>query len=336
MEGKLLGGFSQDEIITFADRGRLLVTANGGSLRVWDLASKQLVQMMDTYGSPIVGLSWLPKFDLLVVASENSRIRLWGTSKTGETLKMQPVHIGAKMPTPEAKQPATPIQLQQMIDLRTFPRLTGDSAAASDAFRLSYTATESAQGARLFYRHHLEQAGWQEFTAKDATVGSLQFQKNGFLISASFYEAAGSNTSVRINFAGNYDLRRVPKFDAAPVETVYENADTVHYRTKADLVQIETELLRKLHQSGWTAYSRLNASHSESEDSRDLEFFRDGMLLRVAIDKYPADPAHYNIQYARLLTTKTIPVPSDSGYVEFDDATQPYLVGTTSMDLGRR
>jgi hypothetical protein len=92
--------------------------------------------------------------------------------------------------------------------------------------------------------------------ATAAAPGSVQFQKDGFRIAASFYESGPSKTFFNVNFAGNYDLRGVPKFDAAPTETVFENGDMVMYQTKASVVQVETTLLRKLHDASWTAYSR--------------------------------------------------------------------------------
>ena len=153
------------------------------------------------------------------------------------------------------------------------------------------------------------------------------------MMTASFYEATESKTSVSVNFSGDYDLRSVPKFDAAPVETVFENENMVMYRTKADVIQLETALLRKLHEAGWTAYSRLHAAQSEQPESRDLEFLRNGITLRVSIGPFPADPASNSVQYSKFLTDKSIPIPQDSGFVEFDGATQPYLVATTAMNL---
>ena len=88
-----------------------------------------------------------------------------------------------------------------------------------------------------------------------------------------------------------------------------------------------------MHEAGWTAYARLHASHSENDYSRDLEFLRDGLSLRISIGKSPADLESNTIQYSGLLMSTSIPVPGDSGFVEFDGATEPYLVATTSMKL---
>lgn len=333
VEAVLKGGFATKELIAFAADGKFLATANGSSIRIWDIASGQLAQIIDAFGWPITGLSWLPETNLLVVASANGRTRIWGSIANGESLGLQAMHAAVAMPDGSSKEPANPAQLLQTMDLRTFPRLAEGVARANDAFDLSYEVAVSPDEAQLFYRYQLGKAGWEEVAAATPTPGSIQFQRGGFMISASFYEAAASKTSVSVNFGGNYDLRWVPKFDAVPVELVFENENIVMYRTKADVIQIETALLRKLHEAGWTAYSRLHAAQSEQPESRDLEFLRNGITLRVSIGPFPADPATNSVQYSKFLTDKSIPVPLDSGFVEFDGATQPYLVATTAMTL---
>ncbi len=332
-EFSLQGGFATEELAAFSANAEFLATANGSSVRVWDIASQRLVQIMDAFGWPITGLSWLPETNVLVVASENGRTRIWGKSKDADALQLAPLHAAVTMPEQSSQVPAAPDQLLQSMDLRTFPRIADSVLSVSDAFSISYETATRPDEAMLFYRYQLDKAGWQEVAAAATTPNSFRFEKDGFMISASFYEAAESKTSVNVSFAGNYDLRLAPKFDKAQIEIVFENEDTVIYRTKADLPEIETTLLRKMHEAGWTAYSRLHSSHTENEDVRDLEFLRNGMVLRVYISRFPADPTSFSVQYSGFLTTNSIPVPVDSGFVEFDGATQPYLVATTTMTL---
>ena len=334
-ESRLNGSFATEEFIAFSANGELLATANGSSVRIWHIASGRLVQIIDATGWPITGLNWLPETNLLVVASENGRVRIWGTTNDGGALKMQPLHSDVAMPDRKLHEPASPKQMLQTIDFRIFPQLPdGERDGKSiDEFSLRYDAAVTADEAQLFYRYQLGKAGWDEVASAVATPNSIRFQKDGFMITASFYEGADSKTSISANFGGNYDVRWAPKFDAAPIELVFENEDTVMYRTKANLIQIETTLLRKMHNAGWTAYARLHASHNEQEDGRDLEFLQNGMTLRVSIGRFPAEPASYSVQYSRFLTTRSIPVPPDSGFVEFDGATEPLLVATTAMTL---
>jgi hypothetical protein len=107
----------------------------------------------------------------------------------------------------------------------------------------------------------------------------------------------------------------------------------VMVKAKADIIQIETALLAKMQAAGWTPYSRLNASHREEADSRNLEFLQNGMTLRASISRMPAEPSSFMIQYSGSPALRSIPIPKDSSYVEFDGSTQPMLVATTAMSL---
>jgi len=332
-DGELTGGFATEELIAFSPDGNQFATANSTSVRIWDLSSKQLMQVIDAFGSPIIGLNWLPKTNLIVAASQNSRTRIWGTLKAAQALQMTAMQTAVSMPDGTSHEPATPAQLEQIIDFRTFPRIPGGIARAADASTLIDSVPVDLEEAMLFYRYQLTSAGWAESAEPTSTPGSLQFQKDGFKVAGNFYEEGMSKTSANISLLGTYDLRWVPKLDAAKITTVFDRSNVVIYRTKLDLLAIETTLLRKLNAAGWTTYARLHASRTETEDTRDMEFLRNGLILRVSIGKFPADPTNFNIQYSQTLTARSIPVPPDSGFVEYDGATQPQLVATTSMNL---
>ena len=244
LDATLVGDFATEEFIAFSANEKSLATANGSSVRIWDIASGQLVQIIDAIGWPITGLNWLPDTNLLVIASVNGRMRIWGTTNDGGAQEMQPMHSAVATPDRKSQVPASPMQMLQTIDLRIFPRLPeGDGDGRSiDEFNLRCDATVTVDEAQLFYRYQLGKAGW-------------------------------------------------------------------------------------------TAYARLHSSHNEEEDGRDLEFLHNGMTLRVSTGRFPADPASYSVQYSRYLTTKSIPVPPDSGFVEFDGATEPFLVAMTTMTL---
>ena len=101
---------------------------------------------------------------------------------------------------------------------------------------------------------------------------ALEFTKDGCRLGISCYDTGDGKTSVMVHHAGSFDMRKAPKFEAAPSEFSYESPDTVIYRTKADLLSIETALLKAFHAAGWAGYSRLKTSHSETPDQRDLDF----------------------------------------------------------------
>ena len=322
-EAEIAQGVSGTELLAFSPDGKSLATTNGRSVQLWNLAERRVVQVINSFGWPIVGVRWLPETNLLVVASDSGCNRVWGTHSQGATLGLKPLHAPVAMPDAASKAPATQAQLEQVIDLRTIPRLPDSEPSVLGQSNFSCLAAVTPDEAKSFYRYMLEKLGWTAAETPSVNPAAMEFRKDGFRISVHCYDAGGSKTNVMLHHEGNYDLRWTPKFDAAPVEPVYEAENAVSYRTKADLVQIETTLLRKLHAAGWTPYIRLHSSHSESPDQRDLTFLRNGTTLRVSIGRFPADPASYVIQYSLFFNNASLPVPPDSGFVEFDGSMEP-------------
>jgi WD40 repeat protein len=333
LESEITKGVSGSELLAFSPDGKFLATTNGRSVELWNLAERRAVQFIDSFGWPIVDVSWLPKTDLLVVASDIGCTRIWGTVSQGKSLGLKPLHAPVPMPKAESDAPATPAQRDQVIDLRTLPRLPDSEPMIVSQGSFHCTAPVSAAEAFSFYGYFLQKDGWARANTPSANPAAMGFQKNGFTVSVHCYDAGGGKTNVMVQSGGNYDLRRVPKLDASPIEIVYESANTVMYRTKADLVRIETALLRKLHAAGWTAYSMLKSSHSEQPDQRDMNFLQNGTTLRVSIGKSPDDAAAFNIQYSLFADNTSVPVPPDSGFVEFDGSTDPTLVAMTKLTL---
>jgi WD40 repeat protein len=332
-EMSFLGAVASKEHLSFSADGKWIVTAGGHSIRIWDRASKQCVQYIDAIGHAISGLCWLPQSNLLVVTSETGRFRVWGTPKAGEAVGLKPMHGPVAAVAKDSKEPITPIQFLQTIDLRSFPTLPDCQGRFNYAYMVDYSANVAPEEAQTFYRYYLSKAGWQESAEKSQVPSTIEFRKNGLLLQASFQSMEASKTTISINVSDNYDLRNVPKYGGAPVSTIHESLQTVMYSTKADLVSIETEMLRKLHAAGWTAYARLNASSSEEPDARSMDFIQNGVQLIVSIGKFPVAPDSYTIQTSTSLSLNGIPIPEDSGFVEFDGSTRPLLVANTKMNL---
>jgi WD40 repeat protein len=322
------------ERIAFSPDGKLMATTNGGSVVIWNFAERRIAQIIDSFGWAIVGLAWLPETNLVVVASESGVSRIWGTPEAARTAGLTSLHKPLAMPDPKDKSPASPAQFAQFIDLRTLPTLPGSEPSITGPRNYSCTTTASAKEATIFYAYFLGKEGWKVAPADASSPpGAIEFAKDGFRLSLNTYDAGEGKIYVNLDLAGNYDLRWTPKFDEAPTEISYESASGVHYRTKADLLAIETWLLRKLTAVGWSAYTRLSSSSSETPDQRDLDFVKNGTSLRISIGKFPVAPDSYTISYSLFPNDWSAPIPPDSHYVEFDGSTEPALICTTNLSL---
>jgi hypothetical protein len=327
-------GVAGNALLSVSHDGKTLATTDGRSVDLWNLSDGRRVQSIQGFGWTIVCVSWLPKTNLLAVASDIGVTRIWGTPAQGESLGLKPLHSLVEISDAAAKEPATPEQLEQVIDWRTFPVLPGSESGVHRPTDLSGVAPVGIPEARAFYRHFLTKAGWTESPQDPNNPTSMEFRKNGYEISGYFYDAGDGKTNISLHHASNYDVRWAPKAEAGAIEIVYESAGTSSYRVKASIVQIETSLHRKLHEAGWAAYSRLNSSYNEEPDKRDFEFLRNGATLRVSIGKFPDDTAEtYTIQYSLFPNETWAPVPPDAGFVEFDGSTEPELIAITTMSL---
>jgi WD40 repeat protein len=329
-----LGAAGANSLVDFSPDGKLMAIFTGARLSIVDIARNDVVQVIDSTGWATVGIGWLPESNVLIIAKEDGTIRFWGNAKCAESLDLKPMHKTVPTPDSSSKTPASPAQLLQAIDLRSFPKLPGAVPLTNSETSLSYEAASSLADALLFYRYTFGGMGWSETPPNPAAPNYLQFDKNGFKLMVSLSDS-GKGTNVNLVNLGNYDLRWAPRFDGAPVEVSYENESTILYKTKAELLAIETNLLRKMHEAGWTAYSRLNSSHNEETDSRQFAFVQNGLELNVSVSKFPPDLESFNVSYSASTTLHSIPIPKDCGFVEFSSATEPLLVANTTMDLAQ-
>jgi hypothetical protein len=329
---RAIHGPAGNEWLAVSPDGAVVAATNGRQILLWSLGDGRLVQAIDGYGSAIVGLAWLPTTNLLAVASESGVTRLWGTADQGAAVGLKPLQAPIPPPPPGSHDPATPELLAQVLDLRSFPALSDCAPNVASPGNYSCEAHVAAAEAQAFYGYFFDRAGWS-IAMDPNNPAALSFRKGSFAAAAYCYGSGDAATSVSVHHAGNYDVRWTSRFDAAPTESVYEDANVVTYRTKAPLVDIEVGLLRKFHDAGWAAYSRLNTSHSEEPDQRDIEFLKNGATLRVAIGKFPADPASYTIRCSLFANNAWAPVPPDAGFVEFDGSTEPVLIAITGLNL---
>ena len=148
-------------------------------------------------------------------------------------------------------------------------------------------------------------------------------------------DAAGrpGRLQVSLQFAGNYDVRWLPKFTAVDSKSSFDSFSYVMYRTKADMTDVEAALLRQFHAAGWTAYTRLNAAGVEDPNSRTISMLQGGSVLTVSIG-HPADSADELVVSTSVhVFNSSLPLPPDSGWIEFDASTDIQFVINTKMDL---
>jgi WD40 repeat protein len=327
--------------IAFSDDGKWIAARSSeATIRIWDAKTRQTVQVIDADGGQTVDLAWLPKSHLLIVASANGRVRIWGDEESAKTYRLTPLDLPeVTSVAADASKPLTSTQLRNVIDVRSFPTLPGATPQLSQFFLLSYTAPCKQAEAELFYRYHLAQAGWEETTQDGQVTPGLIFQKNGCQLNVSIAPSTGfpgsnpNELNISLNFAGNYDVRSLPKHAAIDSKNAYAFFSTAAYRTKASLTEVEVSLLKQFHELGWTGYTRLAASSIEDPVSRTFSLLQAGEELIVSIG-YPADSTdELFVQTSVSVKNKSLPIPSDSGWIEFDSSTDMQLVANTKMDL---
>jgi WD40 repeat protein len=333
VESTLTGKFASTELVVPSPDGQWIATANGSAIRIWDRQRNAKMQIMDAIGDSIVAMEWLASPNLLAVASDDGLLRIWGTTKNGEADGLRPVHKPMVKIAENTKVPASPRQLLDAVDLRMLPVLPGSTLAVDNEWMTNYNAPVGHEEAKLFYRWQLGQRGWMESNEPSNNPMSIEFRKDGFMLSTSFYDSGDGKTNVTVNHGGNFDLRWLPKSDVSKAELLYESENSVMYQSTASILEMEVDLLRKMHAAGLTAYSRLFTSQREEPDNRMLNFLFSGAEILVSISKMPNLPEKFSIQYSRFLTQNSLPIPPDSGFVEFDGSTKPSLVALTSMTL---
>jgi WD40 repeat protein len=329
--------------IEFSQDGKWIATYSGDSnIRIWDAVGGQVVQVIDADGDRTAGMRWLPGSNALLVASQQGRVRIWGTAEAAKLMGLQPLpQPGSPPVSPNTdKRSYTSAQVQKIIDIRSFPRLPGATPVWTDITASAYNAPAAQIEVEQFYRYCLNKAGWTEVFAANPGMPGLNFRKSDCELSVSFSPATppagrAGDLQISLQFSGNYDARWLPKISETPSTSSYAAFSSVSYRTKADLTDVEVDLLRQFHQAGWTAYTRLGASSAEQSRSRNISLVQGGSVLTVSIG-YPADSTtELYVQTSVSLSNKSLPIPPDCGWIEFDSSTDLQLVANTQLDLAQ-
>lgn len=339
--------------LCFSHDGKYLAGHTIDAIFVFDVARRQVAQVIDTTGSRTAEMKWLPQGHLLLVASVEGRLRLWGTPESAKSIGIQPLELPVVADGDLAsRKPFSSAQYEKVVDIRSLPQLPGAKPQTSFVNLVSYEAPVSQEEAAQFYRYVLGRMGWTELPAGEAGYPGVQFGKQGCQLNATFMPAAsvagttepasaaasaagGQATQVNLNFLGNYDSRWLTQHAPLNSKNNYGFFSTTAYRTQADLTELEVALLKALHAQGWTAYTRLNASSLEEPGVRRMSLLQGGSELTLSIGPPADSPNELVVQAGISVKNKSLPVPPDSGWIEFDSATDLVMVANTSMDLDK-
>jgi WD40 repeat protein len=328
-------------LIAFSrDAKRIAVYSQDSTIRIYDAATGALLQVIDADGDRTSDLAWLPDADALLVASEGGRARIWGTQQVARDLGIEPP------PSPQlaqidagAHRSLSSAQFQRIIDIRSLPQLPGSVPQWSEFGMCSYHVAATQSEAESFYRYCLEKAGWTEVMPSPESPGGLVFRKDDCQVNVSFTPDAGGVAGqqdallVTVQFVGNYDVRWLPKIDPIESKNSWASMSSVSYRSKANLTDCEVALLKQFHAAGWTAYTRLDAQGSEDAKSRRITMLQGGSVLTVSIG-YPADSTdELFVQVSVGVSDKSLPIPPDAGWIEFEASNDLQTVVITKLDL---
>ena len=337
LTGAALGGAGA-HLIAFSPDGNWIATCSRDAIHIWDIATGSVVQVIDADGGPTSGLAWISS-GALIVASGTGRVNIWGPAAAPAALGIERIQLPKLATTPAGNHGSlSSAQLERVIDTRSFPRLPGAVPQWSNFQMCSYVVHASLRDAALFYRYYLGKSGWKEVAGLVVQPG-LAFHKDDCELTVSFPPATAEDSGgegelqVSLHFAGNYDARWLPKISPISSNSSWDSFSSVSYRTKANLTDVEAGLLKQFHDAGWTAYTRLASAGSEEPDSRHISMLQGGSELTIFIG-HPADSRQeLAVQTSVSVTNKSLPIPPDSGWIEFDNSTDVQLVANTKMDL---
>jgi len=199
----------------------------------------------------------------------------------------------------------------------------------------SYTTASTKVESETFYRYVLGQDGWTESPSPNPQY-TINFSKQGCPLDISFYENSTpgeSALSVNLSSPGNYDSRWLPKLALIETGNSYGFFTSSSYRIKDTLSVIEVALIKLFHAEGWTGYTRLAAASNEQPDLRLITMIQGGLELSVMIGRPADQPDTWSIQTSVSSLENSLPVPLDSGWVEFDSSSELMMVANTKMTL---
>lgn len=232
------------------------------------------------------------------------------------------------------KGPATVEQAAGILDLSTFPMMTGATAHRQRTVAdLSYPVTSDVKTAFEFQQKKLLEKKWKELPGASVTdqAASSAFAQSGFIVSVSAYSIgkAGS-VEVAVHNHGNVNLDKLPR--PPGTKPVYVGGTTAMYVTDAS-VETTAEACHKLVVAeGWQPYGTAGDSSS---------FKQNAILIGVTVSSAPAQGGKTMISFSGDLMSADLPAPPDAEDLRYSDQTEDLSFETaankdTVTDLYRK
>lgn len=317
--------------IRFCDDGSLMAIATSGTVHIMDASTGRQLQVIDASGSAITDACWIPKSQMVMVATDMGENRIWGRTEEIRALGIEPLSTPEVDTRVDGNEPASVAQNLAVMDLRALPTLPDATPHSSYFHSVYYSAPSEINEAITFYRYVLTQRGWNEVTGRSGET-DLLFSKQGYLLQLTTHSSQAAETYIYLTFLGNHDLTKLPRYSPAK-STTRSVANSVAYSVDATLLQVEMDLLRRFHADGWTHVVRLASRQHESESTRSLEFIKSGTVVRVMVQPDTTDAKLLNIDYSQFLSANLLPVPKDAGVMEWDDYQACQMVANTGLSI---
>jgi hypothetical protein len=227
----------------------------------------------------------------------------------------------------EAKtsRPATVADAARVIDLETFPLMTGGASSGPRRLAsLRYAAKGDTRGAYAFQKKTLEARGWKELPGGylSDTSCSGAFGKDGFTVSVSTSPAYGPDAAglvqLQLTNHGNVDVSKLPV--PSDAKLLYSFPTITAYVTEKSVKDTSESLRKLLTAQGWEPYGtagdsmffkknavRISAWPSVAPAQGNKTVIQLGSELLSA--DLPAPPALLDASYAD--TTKALSIDVD-------------------------
>jgi hypothetical protein len=332
VNGEYRGVPFRNSAVRFTSDGSMVAIATGEAIRILDAETGQNLQWIDASDSTICDACWIPNTHLLLVGSDVGPTRIWGRPDEGAKYGYRPLHTPVNVERANPEVPTSVAENLAVVDVRLLPKLPDAKPQPPSFNSVTYTAPVGIDEAKAFYRYTLGERDWSEATDQSSPT-TMQFQKNGFALTISWFGEKPTETSMTLSMSSNYDCRKSPKLEKFIKEETHASQSTVSYKVSASLLDIETELLRSFHQAGWTAVVRLVSRQNDPSDGRQLEFMKSGTSLRAWVQPDKNDASLFVVTYSLALAQRALPVPPDAGLIEWDGTREAQMVANTSLKL---